>query len=251
MFNGERIVVKVGSSLLVDDHGNMRTEWLSSLCQDISHINAQTVIVSSGAVAVGRSILGLSNPLSMPEKQACASVGQLFLCHSYQEHFCHCNKTVSQILLTLDDSTDCGRRENIQNTFNTLLSLGVVPIVNENDTVATEEIVFGDNDRLAATVANMIGAQKLILLSDVDGLFTDNPRINQDADFIPVVSNITTEIENLAGGAGSQYGTGGMATKISAAKMCNCDTIVTNGVLENPLTRIVSGGRYTVFQKKT
>ncbi|RAU21912.1 glutamate 5-kinase [Paramagnetospirillum kuznetsovii] len=249
-----RLIVKIGSSLLVDDaSGQVRRTWLESLCADIAHCRArgqEVIVVSSGAVAVGRRKLGLTPPLKLEEKQAAAATGQIRLAHAYQEALAHHGITVAQVLLTLEDSEDRRRYLNARTTLETLLRLGAVPVINENDTVATAEIRFGDNDRLAARVAQMVSADALVLFSDIDGLYTADPRKHADARFIPEVREMTAEIEAMAGDPGSAYGSGGMVTKLTAAKIClsaGCSMAIAKGEPLHPLSAIEQGGRCTWF----
>ncbi|OAN49207.1 glutamate 5-kinase [Paramagnetospirillum marisnigri] len=252
--DARRLIVKIGSSLLVDDaSGQIRRAWLDSLCADIARFRArgqEVIVVSSGAVAVGRRQLGLTPPLKLEEKQAAAATGQIRLAHAYQEALAHHGITVAQVLLTLEDSEDRRRYLNARTTLETLLRLGAVPVINENDTVATAEIRFGDNDRLAARVAQMVSADALVLFSDIDGLYTADPRKDPTARFLPEVRELTPEIEAMAGDPGSAYGSGGMVTKLTAAKIClsaGCRMAITRGEPLNPLTTIETGGRCTWF----
>jgi glutamate 5-kinase len=249
-----RLIVKIGSSLLVDEtSGHVRRTWLDSLCADLAACRArgqEVLVVSSGAVAVGRRQLGLTPPLRLEEKQAAAACGQIRLAHAYQEALAHHSLTVAQVLLTLDDSEDRRRYLNARNTLETLLRLGAVPVINENDTVATAEIRVGDNDRLAARVAQMVSADALVLFSDIDGLYTADPRKHADARFIPEVRELTPDIEAMAGDPGSAYGSGGMVTKLTAARIClsaGCRMAITKGETLHPLKAIEDGGRCTWF----
>jgi len=250
----KRLIVKIGSSLLVDEaSGLVRRTWLESVCADIAACRKrgqEVIVVSSGAVAVGRRRLGLTPPLKLEEKQAAAATGQIRLAHDYQEALARHGLTVAQVLLTLDDSDNRRRYLNARATLETLLRLGAVPVINENDTVATAEIRFGDNDRLAARVAQMVSADALVLFSDIDGLYTADPRKDKDAVFIPEVRELTPEIEAMAGDPGSAYGSGGMVTKLAAAKIClsaGCKMAIARGQAMNPLTAIEAGGRCTWF----
>ncbi|AFS78199.1 glutamate 5-kinase ProB [Gottschalkia acidurici 9a] len=232
----EKIVIKVGTSSLTYSNGKLNLERIERLARVLSDLNNQDkkiVLVSSGAIGVGVERLGLNRTeVTLPEKQASASVGQAILMKIYQKFFEEYNTPVSQILLTKDVMDGGIRKENAQNTFNTLLDMGVIPIVNENDTISTFEIEFGDNDTLSATVASLVGADLLILLTDIDGLFTADPRKDKNAEIISVVEEINEEIDSAADGAGSKLGTGGMVTKISAAKICcsyGIDTVIANG----------------------
>src|SRR5436305_9033032 len=219
-----RVVVKVGSALLVDgDSGRVNRAWLETLVEDLLRLRRRgqrVILVSSGAIALGRRRLGLKHgALRLEESQAAAAVGQIRLAHAYKELLEGCDVTVAQVLLTLDDSEDRRRYLNARATLESLLALGALPVINENDTVATAEIRYGDNDRLAARVAQMAGADCLVLLSDIDGLYTSNPHEDPNAEFIPRVLQITPAIEAMAGGVSSNMGSGGMQTKIAAAKI--------------------------------
>lgn len=253
--DSKRLVVKIGSALLVDrDTGTLRSDWLASLAADVARIRARgtdVVIVSSGSIALGRGVLGLpASELALEQSQAAAAVGQIRLARAYEEALePHAIKT-AQILVTLEDSTDRRRYLNSRATMETLLGLGVTPIVNENDTIATDEIRYGDNDRLAAQVAVTIGADQLILLSDVDGLYDGDPQQKPDARHIPTVTTITSTILDMAGDAGSGLSKGGMKTKIMAARVATdagCAMAVTLGSILNPLTALEYGGRATWF----
>lgn len=253
--NAKRVVIKIGSALLVDEaHGTVHRKWLEALAQDIQEMKERgqdVIIVSSGAIAVGRRYLGLSDgPLQLDEKQAAAATGQIRLAHAYQEVLGHYDITVSQMLVTLQDTENRRRYLNARSTLAAILRLGAVPLINENDTVATDEIRFGDNDRLGARVAAMASADALILLSDIDGLYTANPCEDNDATHIPEVKKITPEIEAMAGGSSTDVGSGGMVTKLSAAKIClqnGCAMAITLGEGEHPLKRLEDGARSTWF----
>jgi glutamate 5-kinase len=253
--DAKRIVVKVGSSLLVDgDKGRLNRAWLESLAADVAasrRRGQEVILVSSGAIALGRRHLKLgAGKLKLEESQAAAAVGQIRLAHAYKELLETHEITVAQILLTLGDTEQRRRYLNARGTLNTLLSLGAVPVINENDTVTTAEIRYGDNDRLAARVAQMVGADCLVLLSDIDGLYTANPNVDPDAQFIARVLEITPAIEAMAGGAGSDMGSGGMQTKIAAAKIAiaaGCHLCIALGSVEHPLQRIEDGARCTWF----
>ncbi|MCZ6467924.1 MAG: glutamate 5-kinase [Alphaproteobacteria bacterium] len=252
---GRRVVVKIGSDLLVDDeHGTVHRHWLETLAEDLAVCRGrdqELVIVSSGAIALGRRYLGLSDgDLRLEEKQAAAATGMVRLAHAYQEILEKHGMTVAQVLLTLDDSENRRRYINARNTLEVLLRAGAVPVINENDTVATDEIRFGDNDRLAARVAAMIGADTLVLLSNVDGLYTADPRTDKDAHLIPEVRDITPEIEALAGAVATGYGSGGMVTKLAAAKVAlgaGCRMVIADGSALHPLKRIEDGTPCTWF----
>ena len=256
LLKAKRLVLKIGSSLLVDEAtGQVKNTWLNALADDIltaRQRNQQVIIVTSGAVAVGRKALNLpvDKKLLLPQKQAAAAVGQIRLAHYYQEVLAERNLKVAQILLTLDDSENRKRYLNARNTLNTLLDLGIIPVINENDTVATSEIKVGDNDRLAARVAQMASADALVIFSDIKGLYTVNPRKDPDARLIPVVEKITPEIEAMADGAGSAVGTGGMATKLMAARLCmeaGCDMAIALGSELHPLSRMLKTQECTWF----
>ena len=244
-----RIVVKVGTSTLAHSTGRLNirhTEDLVKVLSDLKNAGHQVILVSSGAIGMGVGKLSLpSRPGDMATKQACAAVGQCELMYTYDRLFNAYNHTVAQILLTGVDVEHTERRVNFQNTLSRLLELGALPIINENDSVATDEITsIGDNDTLAALVGECIHADLVVLLSDIEGLYTADPHTHADAKLIPVVEEITPEIEALAGGAGSSLGTGGMLTKISAAKRATAagaDMIITNGARADVLYDIVEG----------
>ncbi len=243
-----RIVVKVGTSTLAYSTGHLNIRHMESLCKvlsDIKNAGYEIIVVSSGAVGMGMGKLSLgARPKDLALKQAAAAVGQCELMYTYDKLFSEYNHTVAQLLLTADDINDKDRNQNFVNTILKLLEMGVIPIINENDTVAVNELVIGDNDTLGAIVAKNIDADLLILLSDIDGLFTSDPHKDNDAKLIPVIEQITPEIEQLAGGAGSSVGTGGMVTKISAAKIATtagCDMIIANGQDPNLLYDIIDG----------
>ncbi|MGB0571361.1 MAG: glutamate 5-kinase [Alphaproteobacteria bacterium] len=255
---GKRIVVKIGSALLVHDDGRLRAEWLDALAQDIAALRAsgaEIMIVSSGAIAIGRRLLGLASgprnrALRLEESQAAAATGQVRLAHAWQETLGHCDVPVAQILLTIEDTEDRRRHLNARNTIGTLLRLGVVPVINENDTVATDEIRFGDNDRLAARVAQMMGADTCIILSDIDGLYTADPTVDDGARHIAEVDAITPEIAAMAGETAGEDGSGGMITKIEAARVAllsGCRLVITDGRGANPIAALVAGAQATWF----
>jgi glutamate 5-kinase len=255
-----RVVVKVGSALLVGQGGAADAHWLHAFAADVARMRArgqQVLVVSSGAVALGRRRLAiLKRALTMPEKQAAAAAGQSALMRAWEEAFEPHGLSAAQVLLTRDDTEVRRRWLNARATVETLLSLGVVPVVNENDTVVTEEIRYGDNDRLAARVAQMIGADALVLLSDVDGLYTADPRRSPNAEHIARVARLTPEIEAMAGGAnvGAGVGTGGMATKLQAARIASaagCATVITLGHRPSPLAALEAGERATVIEPAT
>ncbi|MHA7886582.1 glutamate 5-kinase [Roseicyclus sp.] len=250
-----RLVVKIGSALLVDrDSGALRAEWLRALALDVAMLKARgmdVILVSSGSIALGRGVLALGQgALSLDEAQAAAAVGQIRLARAYEEALAPHGIVTAQILLTLDDSADRRRYLNTRATMAALLARGVVPIVNENDTIATDEIRYGDNDRLAANVAVMAGAETCILLSDIDGLYTANPREDADARHLPVVDAITPEIEAMAGDAGTGLSKGGMKTKVMAARTATaagCAMAITEGSILRPLSALMEGARATWF----
>ncbi len=251
----KRVVVKVGSALLVDESsGRIRAAWLDSLCDDIARLRAlgkDVVVVTSGAIAVGREPLGLSGKvLRLEEKQAAAAAGQAKLIHAYQDSLGRHGIPVAQILLTLSDTESRRRFLNASNTVETLLKLGVVPVVNENDTVATQEIRYGDNDRLAARIAQMTAAEALILFSlDIDGLYTADPTSDPSARHIPLVKELSDEVERMAGKP-KGHGSGGMVTKILAAQVCmaaGCAMAIARGRDDHPIAALLDGARCTWF----
>ena len=243
-----RIVVKVGTSTLAHSTGRMNirhVEDLVKVLSDLKNAGHEMILVSSGAIGMGVGKLNLpGKPSDMPTKQAAAAVGQCELMYTYDRLFLQYNHTVAQILLTGEDVDHTERRENFENTMERLLELGSLPIITENDTVATAEIKVGDNDTLGAIVARCVKAALLVLLSDIEGLYTADPRKDPSAKLIPVVEEVTPEIEALAGGVGSGLATGGMATKLRAAKMVaevGCDMIITNGEHPEVLYDIAEG----------
>lgn len=250
-----RLIVKIGSALLVDETtGHIRRAWLDALVADVARCRArgqEVLIVSSGAIAVGRRHLGLTGrALKLEEKQAAAATGQIRLAHAYEEALATHGITVAQILLTPDDTEERRRHLNARATLNQLLALGAVPVINENDTVATTEIRFGDNDRLAARVAQMVSADTLVLLSDIDGLYTADPRKDAAARLIPEVRELTPEIEAMAGAAPTGYSSGGMVTKLAAARIAmaaGCSMVIAMGKKLRPLAAIEDGGSATWF----
>jgi len=253
--SGKRIVIKIGSTLLVDqDHGTVHRKWLNTLGDDIAACikrGQEVVLVSSGAIAIGRRHLGLPDgELKLDDNQAAAATGMVRLAHAYEEVLSGVDLTVGQVLLTLEDTENRRRYINARNTLEALLRLGAVPLINENDTVATDEIRFGDNDRLAARVAAMISADVLVLLSDIDGLYTADPHTDPSAAIIPEVSEITPEIEAMAGAVHRGDSKGGMVTKLAAAKVClanGCRMVITNGKDMHPLKRLEDGAVTTWF----
>ncbi len=250
-----RLVVKIGSALLVDrDTGALRAEWLRALALDVAMLKARgmdVILVSSGSIALGRGVLALGQgALSLDEAQAAAAVGQIRLARAYEEALAPHGIVTAQILLTLDDSADRRRYLNTRATMAALLSRGVVPIVNENDTIATDEIRYGDNDRLAANVAVMAGAETCVLLSDIDGLYTANPREDSSARHLPVIEAITPEVEAMAGDAGTGLSKGGMKTKLMAARTATaagCAMAITEGSVLRPISALEGGARATWF----
>ena len=255
LFSAKRIVIKIGSSLLVDmSSGQLRSAWLDALGQDIADLKSNgsdVIIVSSGAIALGRKLLGLhAGGLKLQESQAAAAVGQIALAHAWQASLSAQNIITGQVLLTLRDTEERRRYLNARATLFTLLKQGAVPLINENDTVATSEIRYGDNDRLAARVSSMISADCLVLLSDIDGLYSKPPG-DPDAEFIPLVEKITPNIEAMAGTAATDVGSGGMITKIEAAKIAvgaGANMVIAAGEQLHPLARIADGERCTWFK---
>ena len=243
-----RIVVKVGTSTLAHATGRLNirhVEELVKVLSDLKNAGHQVILVSSGAIGMGVGKLNLpGKPSDMPTKQAAAAVGQCELMYTYDKLFLQYNHTVAQVLLTGEDVDHPERRENFENTMERLLELGALPVINENDTIATAEIKVGDNDTLGAIVACCTKADLLVLLSNIEGLYTADPRKDPDAKLIPSVEEVTPEIEALAGGVGSSLGTGGMATKLRAAKMVTaqgCDMVITNGEHPERLYDIAEG----------
>ncbi|MEQ6248092.1 glutamate 5-kinase [Sulfitobacter sp. HNIBRBA3233] len=257
--DARRVVVKIGSALLVDrTTGDLRADWLRSLAEDVAWLKAQgadVVLVSSGSIALGRGVLGLGQgSLPLEQSQAAAAVGQIRLARAYEEVLAPHGITTAQVLVTLEDSANRRRYLNSRATLETLIGLGAVPIVNENDTVATDEIRFGDNDRLAAQIAVTVGADQLILLSDVDGFYSKNPMQHDDAERFPVIDRITPEIEAMAGDAGSGLSKGGMKTKLMAAKTAvaaGCAMAITEGSAHRPLKALAEGANATWFTAQT
>lgn len=248
-----RLVVKIGSALLVDDAG-LREGWLRGLCADVAEWRARgadVVLVSSGSIALGRRVLGLqAGPLTLEQSQAAAAVGQIRLARAYEEMLAPHGVITAQILVTLEDTENRRRYLNSRATVETLLGLGVVPIVNENDTVATDEIRYGDNDRLAAQIAVTCGADQLLLLSDVDGLYTANPKADPTARHLPVVAHLTPEIEAMGGDPVSGLSKGGMKTKLMAARTAvsgGCAMAIAEGSVIRPLSAVAQGARVTWF----
>jgi glutamate 5-kinase len=253
--NAKRIVIKVGSSLLVEEAGELRAQWLAAFAEDIAALVAEKkeiILVTSGAIALGCAQLGLKakSLLLLEEKQAAASCGQITLFSAWRDALAKHNLKVGQLLLTADDSIHRRRYLNARNTIDTLLELGAIPIINENDTVATAEIRFGDNDRLSARVAQMAAADVLILLSDIDGLYTADPTKNKNAEFVSEVQAITSDIEKMAGGSATAIGSGGMITKLGAAKIAmaaGCNMIIARGIENHALKSLFGGNKHTRF----
>ena len=251
------IVIKIGSSLLIDENKKIRKKWLSDFSKDIKDLlgeNKKIIIVSSGAIAMGCKKLNLSKKnLKLDKSQAIASIGQIELMNLFTETFLKSKINISQILLTLEDTEQRRRALNAKRTFENLFQLNFVPIVNENDSVATTEIKYGDNDRLASRVAQISGADLLILLSDVNGLYTKNPKLNKNAELIKEVKNIDDSIEQISSKSISEHGTGGMKTKIDAAKICQlsgCIMAIANGLPVRPIKKILKDNNCTWFLPK-
>lgn len=251
-----RIVVKVGTSTLAHETGKLNIKRTGELCRvlsDLKNAGNEVILVSSGAIGMGVGKLGLhEKPKDIPTKQAAAAVGQCELMYTYDRMFTEYGHTVAQILLTGSDLSAEDRHENFNNTLSRLLELGALPVINENDTIATEEIKVGDNDTLSALVAVSVKADLLVILSDVDGLYSADPHKDENAKLIEQVSGVSDELYELAGGVGSSLGTGGMKTKLNAAKICTengCDMIIANGEKTELLYNIVDGiaGGYTKF----
>ena len=244
-----RLVVKIGSSILVDEtRGEIRRDWLETLTDDVARLHkggCEVVLVSSGAIRLGRTHFKLApGPLKLEESQAAAATGQIQLAHAYQEALARHGITVAQVLLTLDDSEERRRYLNARQTMATLLAMKAVPVINENDTVATDEIRFGDNDRLSARVAEMISADTLVLLSDIDGLYTGDPRLDASARFIPEIREITPAIEAMGGNAASELSNGGMATKLIAGRIAmaaGCRMAIADGRAVGALGALIDG----------
>lgn len=249
-----RIVIKIGSALLVDRKTGLKKAWLDAVCQDIAALTAnrtEVLVVSSGAIAMGRTVLDIgAGALRLEESQAAAAVGQIALARAWSEGLSKHDIVAGQILLTLGDTEERRRYLNARATISQLMRMKAVPVINENDTVATSEIRYGDNDRLAARVATMVGADMLVLLSDIDGLYTAPPHLDPKAEFLPVIPDITAEIEAMAGGAASELSRGGMRTKIDAGKIATsagCAMIIASGKVDHPLRAIMDGARHSWF----
>ncbi|MCR9125940.1 MAG: glutamate 5-kinase [Rhodobacteraceae bacterium] len=253
--DARRVVVKIGSALLVDrEKGHLRSDWLASVAQDVAWLKSRgqdVVLVSSGSIALGRGVLGLPRrELPLEQSQAAAAVGQIRLARAYEEVLAPHGLITAQVLVTLEDSANRRRYLNARATLATLLGMGVVPIVNENDTIATDEIRYGDNDRLAAQVAVTVGADRLVLLSDVDGFYSGNPASDPTARRFDVIDRITPRIQAMAGDAGSGLSKGGMKTKLMAAQMATaagCAMAITDGFLQHPLRALDDGAPATWF----
>lgn len=250
-----RLVIKVGSSLLIGEDGELNRDWLDGLAEDIANLHRsgrEVLVVSSGAIAIGSTILGLNKRRAkLEDLQAAAAVGQVQLAHEYREALAAYDITTAQVLLTPGDTENRRRFLNARGTLGRLLDRSVVPVINENDTVATEEIRYGDNDRLAARVAQLVMADALLLLSDVDGLYSADPGSDSDAQHIPEVQGISDDILAMAGETRSDIGSGGMSTKVQAARIAThagCSTIVASGVVERPVNKLLNGARCTVFR---
>ena len=255
--NSKVIVIKIGSSLLVDNKQNIRRKWLSSFAKDIQKLkskNKKIIIVSSGAIALGCKKMNYKKTnLKLDKSQAVASIGQIELMNLFSQSFSKFKLNISQILLTLDDTEERRRSINAKRTFENLFQLNFIPVVNENDTIATSEIKYGDNDRLASRVAQITNADTLILLSDVDGLFTKNPKLFKDAKLIKKINNFDKDIKNINMKGITEFGKGGMITKIEAAKICNlsgCNMIIANGLHLNPIDKIIKKNNCTLFISK-
>jgi len=255
--NSKKIVIKIGSSLLIDESKKIRKKWLTEFSKDIKELlsqNKKVIIVSSGAIAIGCKKLNLNKKnLKLDKSQAVASVGQIELMNLFTKTFSKNNISISQILLTLDDTEQRRRSLNAKRTFENLFELGFVPVVNENDSTATTEIKYGDNDRLASRVAQISSADCLILLSDVDGLYTGNPKLNKNVKLIKKIKNIDKEIERISTNSVGEHGTGGMKTKIEAAKICQfsgCIMAIANGLLSRPIKQIIKKNNCTWFLPK-
>ena len=255
--NSKVIVIKIGSSLLVDNKQNIRRKWLSSFAKDIQKLkskNKKIIIVSSGAIALGCKKMNYKKTnLKLDKSQAVASIGQIELMNLFSQSFSKFRLNISQILLTLDDTEERRRSINAKRTFENLFQLNFIPVVNENDTIATSEIKYGDNDRLASRVAQITNADTLILLSDVDGLFTKNPKLFKDAKLIKKINNFDKDIKNINMKGITEFGKGGMITKIEAAKICNlsgCNMIIANGLHLNPIDKIIKKNNCTLFISK-
>ena len=255
--NSKIIIIKIGSSLLVDDNKKIRKKWLSSFAKDIKKLrskNKKIVIVSSGAIALGCKKMNYNKKnIKLDKSQAIASIGQIELMNLFSETFAKYKLDISQILLTLEDTEERRRSLNAKRTFENLFELGFIPIVNENDTIATSEIKYGDNDRLASRVAQITNADTLILLSDVDGLYTKNPKIFTDAKLIKKVNDLSKDLKKINVKGVNKYGSGGMQTKIEAAKICQLagsSMVIANGLYLSPISKIIEKNNCTWFSPK-
>ena len=255
LLESRRLVVKIGSALFIDqDTGALDSDWLEALCRDVAWLHEsgkEIVLVSSGAVALGARELDIdARRARLEDNQAAAAAGQILLAHAYHEVLRKVGLPTAQVLLTLDDSESRRRYLNACRTLLSLLARGAVPVVNENDTVATQELRYGDNDRLAARVAQMVSADCMVLLSDVDGLYTRDPQLHDDAEHVPEVAGIDERIRNMAGGPGSAHGSGGMHTKLDAARIAigaGCRMVIASGRVRRPLKSLCDGDRATWF----
>ena len=255
--NSKIVIIKIGSSLLVDKNKKVRKKWLSSFAKDIQKLknkNKKVIIVSSGAIALGCIKMNYNNRnLKLDKSQAIASIGQIELMNLFSNTFSKYNLDISQILLTLEDTEERRRSLNAKRTFENLFNLDFIPIVNENDTTATTEIKYGDNDRLASRVAQITNADTLVLLSDVDGLYTKNPKLFKDAKLIKKIENFDEDLKNVNFKGINEFGSGGMSTKMDAAKICQlsgCNMIIANGLYLNPIDRVIKQNNYTLFLSK-
>ena len=255
--NSKIIVIKIGSSLLVDKNQKVRKKWLSSFAKDVQKLknkNQKIIIVSSGAIALGCKKMNFNKKsIKLDKSQAIASIGQIELMNLFLQTFAKFKLNISQILLTLEDTEKRRRSLNAKRTFENLFNLGFIPIVNENDTIATSEIKYGDNDRLASRVAQITDADTLILLSDVDGLYTKNPKVFKDSKLIKKVDDLKKDLKEINIKGINEYGSGGMQTKIEAAKICQlagCSMVIANGLYSNPISRIIEKNNCTWFNPK-
>tara|TARA_Y100000992_G_scaffold96729_1_gene62341 strand:- start:105 stop:1211 length:1107 start_codon:yes stop_codon:yes gene_type:complete len=255
--NSKIIVIKIGSSLLVDDKKKIRKKWLSSFAKDVKKLkdkNQKVIFVSSGAIALGCKKMNYNKKnIKLDKSQAIASIGQIELMNLFSQTFAKYKLNISQILLTLEDTEERRRSLNAKRTFENLFELGFIPIVNENDTIATSEIKYGDNDRLASRVAQITNADTLILLSDVDGLYTKNPKIFKEAKLIKKVDDLKKDLRQINIKGVNEYGSGGMQTKIEAAKICQlsgCNMVIANGLYLNPISKIIEENNCTWFKSK-
>jgi glutamate 5-kinase len=253
--NIKKIVIKVGSSSITHENGGVNIEKIDELTKEVVNLEnkgIKVILVSSGAIAAGANRLQIKRPQDVSGKQATASVGQLSLMNTYLRSFAEYGYSIGQILLTRMVETDKVMHENTRNTLKQLMEMGVIPIVNENDTISTFEINFGDNDTLSAVVSKLIGADMLILLSDIDGLYTDDPRVNPDAVLVPQVDEINEKLRAMGKGTYSKVGTGGMATKINAANLCmeeGIDVVIANSNDFKNIRRIMKGEEIgTIFK---